>query len=245
MSSFISKTIGPNSPLGRRASGIFGKKGGDKGKKDEKDETTGGVANTGGDNNPYKGDKGDNSPPTVDPLTLNRSFDPSVIRTKDTKTSAGETYLPQAHQPTSPPANMFNLRVGPNYKKMGKKAPSGPELYKFDKCDLVQTSSSRLNVISGEGQFQHFVPELGAGRLEGTRIPAKMIVTANLPTDSPSMFNTPEEGPSFVIVFYFAASEALVAEAEKIKNGTCVDPSVLLLNKWCSVAETNRNEMGR
>ncbi|GMI06894.1 hypothetical protein TrVE_jg13041 [Triparma verrucosa] len=246
MSNFIAKTIGPNSPLGRRASGIFASKKGVEGELDEGGERGEGKDSGGADREGEEGGEGgDDVTVLTGPPKVNRSvIDPSVIRPANVKTPFGETYSTQAFPATSPPANIFNLRVGPNYKRTGKKAPSGPELYKLDKCDLVQTSTSRLNVINGS-EFQHFVPELSDKVLEGTKIPAQMIVTANLPTDSPSMFSTAENGPSFVVVFYFSASGMLVAEAEKVKNGSCVDPGVLLLNKWCSVAETDRKEMGR
>ena len=45
-------------------------------------------------------------------------------------------------------AEHWNLRVGPNYKKTGAKAPSAPQLYEFAGCENYVTADPCDNICS-------------------------------------------------------------------------------------------------
>ena len=132
---------------------------------------------------------------------------PGISQVTDERMTAGETYSSQEVPASEPQADMFRLRVGPNYRRTGNKEPSGPSLYDMAAVDVLKTKEGKL-----EKTFDWFKPVLGDHGVEGTNVPYSFVVTANIPQDEPSLFSTPGTGPSFVIVFHFVASPALVAQ---------------------------------
>lgn len=159
------------------------------------------------------------------------------VRDKTVITPAGETYSTQEHPASECDASMFRLRVGPDYRKTGKKEASGPALFKLEAVDLVRTETAGI-----ADPLSHFKPVLKETGVEGTNVPPSFIVHANMPMENPSMFGNPETAASFVIVFHFTATDALTASLKDLANAP---PAVKLLNDWCGKAGSDRNEMGR
>mmetsp|Transcript_4686 Transcript_4686/g.9415 ORF Transcript_4686/g.9415 Transcript_4686/m.9415 type:complete len:363 (+) Transcript_4686:14-1102(+) len=165
---------------------------------------------------------------------------PPTPPSDDMRISAGETYSSQSIPISQPPADMFRLRVGPNYRRNGKKEPSGAALYDLVAVDICRSTKGKM-----EETFDYFKPVLGETGVAGSNIPYSFVVTANLPVEEPSMFSTPGTGPSFVIVFHFTASPTLLEGVKGISSGKGATPAVKLLDAWCRDSAKDSACMGR
>ncbi len=150
---------------------------------------------------------------------------------------AGATFKTQSNPATEPDASLFNLRVGPDYRRTGKKAPSAPALYKFVAADLTLVDD---NVKSPTDLYS---PSWGPGVVGAPWVPSSFIVNANLPTVEPRMLRPPESGPSFNVVFHFTIGDAASEELKKPEAEW--SPSVRLMSEWFKRAPGDREFMGR
>ena len=131
---------------------------------------------------------------------------------------------------------MFNLRVGPNYKKTGKKEPSGPQLYELHSVDFFLSGKlvKDTSTIFSSGP---------APPPTGTCVPPVLTVSVGLPRAEPSMFSTPVDGECYTVVFRFT----ITAETRAALAGDPSDapPAVRLLARWFATAASDAAFRGR
>lgn len=123
----------------------------------------------------------------------------------------------------------FNVRCGPNYGKFKKKTSSALALYE---PFAVDTFCARKNI-------NHIAQYLTLPSVEGIdthhpAVPPIMIVQMQLPTDSPPLFGSVEDGPGWAVVFYFKITEDT---CNQLKDMSTATPAVKLFVKYCERAE--------
>ncbi len=144
-------------------------------------------------------------------------------------TDTSHTWMPIA-------ASDFNLRTGPNYKRNGIKAPSGPSLYELVGIDCVQTPQ-RIDDI---GSKVHFPDEWSSAVSNHPDVPPIFIVNAQLPsTFETSLFSEITDGDGWSLVHYFRIRPEV---AEQLKNIETASPAVKLLVGYCRNAPAEQND---
>jgi hypothetical protein len=130
----------------------------------------------------------------------------------------------------------FRVRIGPNYKKNGKKAPSSQSLYELIAVDLIQ-SDKRMTDFS---QYLRY-PSLDLDtHHEG--VPQLFIVNGSLPMETPSMMSPASDGKTLNVLFYFAIRPST---CEALANLATAPPAVKLLKEFCTKAPNTPNMFGR
>lgn len=137
-------------------------------------------------------------------------------------------------------ANLFNLRIGPNYKKNRQKAPSSPALYDLFTMDVVKADGVLKNVADGFRVPK--IPGITDAQTGNEYIPPMFVINCWLPAEATGMFNSSTDGPSFVVVLYFVISERTLTELKDFENAS---PGVKLLSEWCDRAEKDDSFRGR
>ena len=137
MSSYLGSTFGPNSPLRKAALGLFsyGEEEGGGGETPPPQFTDQEIQEAMGDDE--EADKlasgvGGPETPAGKRRRKTNELGEDDVRDKTFITPAGETYSTQEHPAAECPASMFRLRVGPDYRRTGKKDFSGPALFKLE-----------------------------------------------------------------------------------------------------------------
>ena len=138
------------------------------------------------------------------------------------KPTFGLTYASQLSPATEPPASLFNLRIGPNYSRTGKKAPSTPALYKLIGVDAIQATQS---VLDPAELYELYHPP----DTPDICVPHSFVVNCNLPTEAPALFggNPVETAACNNLVFHFAINDWVVAELQS----DTTSPAVALLKQ--------------
>jgi len=154
--------------------------------------------------------------------------------------SKKEDYEPTSHSYWSIDPKMFNLRVGPNYKRNKLKAPSADALYNLSAFDIIKTPSNVDNVT--KFFTPPHIPGVTDVKTAHPKVPPMLVVLVNIPSEEPSMFNSPTTGPSFVTILYLTISDKTRKELEDLENAS---PAVKLLAKWCDEAEHDETCRGR
>jgi len=137
-------------------------------------------------------------------------------------------------------ASLFNLRVGPNYKKTGAKSPSAAALYDIVGIDLYASANRIVNI----GSQVHIPEEWKNVATNHPKVPAVFIVVAQLPdvTDALSgitnFFVDKSEGPGTSVVMYFKIK---AETAEALKDPAACSPALKLFAEFCSSAPDNNN----
>lgn len=150
--------------------------------------------------------------------------------------------LPQPHAYAASDARLFNLRVGPGYKKTKKKAPSGPALY-----DLVSA-----DFLYADAPLARFADKFRLPTLPGltdvdtgvAHVPPLLVINSWLPGEEPSMFGGKGagEGETYSLPLVFALSRDTVAQLRDLDNAS---PGVRLLSEWCRRGEKEADFRGR
>mmetsp|Transcript_137 Transcript_137/g.174 ORF Transcript_137/g.174 Transcript_137/m.174 type:complete len:270 (-) Transcript_137:146-955(-) len=94
-------------------------------------------------------------------------------------------------------AGSFNLRIGPNYKKHGRKAPSGPSLYEVFACKMVTVKKKHRNITKLLPRPQ--VPEVANPCLP---LPPLLVVNMMVPNYGPKLMGDKDDGIGAQIVMY-------------------------------------------
>jgi len=119
------------------------------------------------------------------------------------------------------------------YAESGEKERSGPALYRFLRLDIVK--SRKLLQMVGK---RIALPTPAAQPPEGSPLPAVIIINAQLPLESPSLFGQKLDGPTCNAVFCFGMTEETAAMAalpeEEQSNAT------RLLTKYWREGGANR-----
>ena len=94
--------------------------------------------------------------------------------------------LPQTHTYAGADARLFHLRVGPNYRKTKKKAPSGPALYDLVLVNFLYADAPLVNVAD---KFQlPTIPGLTNVDTGHAHVPPVLGINSWLPGEEPSLF---------------------------------------------------------
>ena len=149
-----------------------------------------------------------------------------------------DTMQPHSYGQVDP--TMFNLRIGPNYKKNKQKAPSGPALYELYSMDFLY----------GDGPIKHtsdkfVIPNISSIIDSSTghpHIPPMIIVNTWLPGEEPSLFAKNTEGETYSIPMVFVITKNTLEQLKDIKNAS---PAVKLWSEWCRKAESDPEFRGR
>lgn len=131
----------------------------------------------------------------------------------------------------------FKLRVGPNYKKTGTKAPSGPSLYDLMAMDIYY-SQERIENIGSKVQL---LDEWTRMETNHPDVPPVFVVNGQVPEVSlgssvGSFFVDKSDGPGWNYVLYFRLSQDV---AEQLKDPESASPAVKLLLRYCQCAHVD------
>jgi len=103
----------------------------------------------------------------------------------------------------------FSLRVGPDYKKHGKKAPSASHVYAPLSIDVFKRGHQKQHVAS---VLQLPPPPDGAGTPNSTGLPRRIVVNAIIPTDGPPLLGGNADGSCYQVVVVFGATAEALAQ---------------------------------
>ena len=149
-----------------------------------------------------------------------------------------ESIQVQPHSYEQTDAPLFNLRVGPNYKRNKQKAPSGPALYDLYSMDFLYDSTPLKNVSD---KFKiPSIPGITDVSTGHAHIPQMLIINTWLPGEEPSVFAKNTETYSIPMVFVLSKDTL-----EQLKDIDTASPGVKLLSEWCRRAETEPDFRGR
>ena len=125
----------------------------------------------------------------------------------------------------------FNVRCGPNYSKFKKKTASAMALYE---PFAVDTFCARKNV----DHIAKFLTLPGVQDIDTHHpaVPPIMIVQMQLPTESPPLFGSVEDGPGWAVVFYFKIT---ADTCKQLQDLSVASPAVKLFVKYCEKAEVD------
>jgi len=104
----------------------------------------------------------------------------------------------------------FELRIGPDYKRNGKKAPSVMHVYQPVSIDVFKTKPSAVYHISQRLTLP--LPPGGKRTPNQSGLPRRFIVNAIIPSEAPSLLGGPPDGPCYQVVIAFTASAAALQE---------------------------------
>lgn len=103
----------------------------------------------------------------------------------------------------------FSLRVGPDYKKHGKKAASAAHVYAPLTIDVFKRKQIAFHVAS---KLALPPPPDGAGGANDSGLPRRLVVNCILPADAPPMFGAGTDGSCYQIVVVFGATAEALAQ---------------------------------
>lgn len=103
----------------------------------------------------------------------------------------------------------FSLRIGPDYKKHGKKAPSIAHMYHPLTIDVYKNKKVIFHVGS---RVTLPPPPDGHATPNETGLPRRLIVNAIIPTDGPPLMGGSVDGSCFQVVVVFGATAAALKQ---------------------------------
>jgi len=150
----------------------------------------------------------------------------------------------QPHSFSNSDASTFALRVGPNYKKAKRKAPSGPALYDLVSMDFIYADAALRNTAD---KFRiPTIPGITDASTGHVHIPPMLIVNTWLPGEEPTMFGGSKNGAAdsetYSIPLVFVLSKDTLEQLRDLDNAS---PGVKLLSEWCRRAENEADFRGR
>eukprot|EP01034_Spumella_vulgaris_P024243 gene24243-30562_t len=149
-----------------------------------------------------------------------------------------EPRLSTAHTWCRVDHRQFNVRVGPEYSRYKKKAPSGPPIYEPFAVDVFCT---KLRVDHAATRFQ--LPDTSHINTHNEFVPPIVIVQIQIPSEPPtSIFSSAEDGPGWAIVMYYRISEDA---CNQLKDLSTASPAVKLFAEWCEKAPVDAAWRGR
>lgn len=101
----------------------------------------------------------------------------------------------------------FNLRIGPDYKKNGKKAPSAAHVYSPLTIDCFKRSAQKQHVASAVELPQ----PPGVDTPNTTGLPRRIVVNAIIPADGPPLLGGSNDGSCYQVVVVFGATVETLA----------------------------------
>lgn len=151
-----------------------------------------------------------------------------------------ESIQVQSHSYVQTDASLFNLRIGPNYKRNKQKAPSAPALYDLYSMDFLYDSTPLKNVSD---KFKiPSIPGITDVSTGHAHIPPMLVINTWLPGEEPSVFAKNTDGDTYSIPMVFVLSKDTL---EQLKDIDTASPGVKLLSEWCRRAESEPDFRGR
>ena len=123
----------------------------------------------------------------------------------------------------------FDLRIGPNYAKEKKKAPSAAPLYELFAVDVFSTDRRIDNVTS-----RMELPDTSDLEIANEHVPAIFVVQLQIPSKPPPMISTVEDGPGWAIVLYFKMTKETCDQLGSLESASS---AVKLFAQWCEKSE--------
>eukprot|EP00984_Skeletonema_dohrnii_P011263 scaffold4476_cov120-Skeletonema_dohrnii-CCMP3373.AAC.12 len=155
-------------------------------------------------------------------------------------TAPTESIQVQPHSYVQTDASLFNLRIGPNYKRNKQKAPSAPALYDLYSMDFLYDSTALKNVSD---KFKiPSIPGITDVSTGHAHIPPMLVINTWLPGEEPSVFAKNTDGDTYSIPMVFVLSKDTLEQLKDIDNA---EPGVKLLSEWCRRAESEPDFKGR
>lgn len=126
-------------------------------------------------------------------------------------------------------SSLFRVRVGPNYRKTGAKAPSAKALFEIAGVDVFRCPAKFDNVAS-----MVELPDIShieaMGGTNNPHIPPIFVVNMQIPTDPPSLFGNPADGEGVHVVMYFRITPETCEMLQSLGNAP---PAVQLFSEYC------------
>jgi len=175
-------------------------------------------------------------PPTAvpSPRRIPSHLQPAGFSFSNRRVTTGQSSLDHAWEPGD--HQRFRLRVGPNYKKYGRKEPSGPVLLELLEVDLFKSSA----LVHNLGEFIA-LPEPRVPVPEGSAVPPIFVVHGSLPFEAPSMLGN-SNGPTLNAVFYFGLREETQQALASLETAP---KAVQLLETFCRSAHADPSVFNR
>ena len=160
------------------------------------------------------------------------------------KPVAGATYpysdTQEQHTWSKADHRNFQLRIGPNYDRNKKKAPSSAPLYEIFAVDIF-SSEARIDHITEKVQMPPSAIE-AINNNKHPHVPSIFVVQIQIPSEKPPMFSTVEDGSGWSIVMYFKITQETL---QKLNNPHRDNAAVNLLAQWCEHAHNDAAWRGR
>ena len=125
-------------------------------------------------------------------------------------------------------AELWNLRIGPNYKKTGKKAPSPPSLYEFVGLEVYETPNPCSNIAK--------YLRIPKPSFDTHGLPGIVVVNLQQPNcENPSMWNQSLDGPTLNMAYFWRIKKET---ADAAANLATASPAVKLFAQYVREAPT-------
>jgi len=157
----------------------------------------------------------------------------------DSKPLAGATMKQVFTEPKLSPEHtwckadfrQFNVRIGPDYNRYKKKAPSAAPIYEPFAVDVFCTKLRADHCCS---RFEFADPNSSSPLNVDTHnkfVPPVFVIQIQIPSDPPSgYFTSSDDGPGWAILMYYRITPDAV---EQLKDLSTASPAVKLFAEWC------------
>lgn len=167
------------------------------------------------------------------------------VALQNQKPKAGATLQQSPNAPMQSPDHtwcrcdyrLFNVRIGPEYNRYKKKAPSSAPL--FD-CIAVDIFCTKTRADHAAPRFT--LPDTSHINTYNQHVPPYFIIQIQIPSEAPPMFATVEDGPGWAILMYFMITEDT---CKQLSNLATASPAVRLFAQYCEKAPIDPLWRGR
>ena len=118
-----------------------------------------------------------------------------------------------------------------NLLRFGKKAPSSIPLFEPFAVDVFCTEK-RIDDVSARMAF----PDMPDLQINNPHVPPIFVVQVQMPSETPPLFTTKEDGPGWALVMYFKMTQDT---CNQINNISTASPAVKLFALWAEKAQTD------
>jgi hypothetical protein len=136
---------------------------------------------------------------------------------------------------------LFRVRIGPNYKRTGAKAPSAKALFEIAGVDVFRCSS-KIDNIASMVELPDISHIEAMGGTRNPHVPPIFVVNMQIPTDPPSIFGNPPDGEGVHVVMYFRITPETCAMLHDLGSAP---PAVQLFSEYCRLGPTSDTVRGR
>ncbi|EGD75875.1 hypothetical protein PTSG_07987 [Salpingoeca rosetta] len=133
----------------------------------------------------------------------------------------------------------FRVRIGPNYSKNGKKAPSLGQMYDAVGCDVFRTEA-RVTPVSPLYSFPPLAEH--AKSFSHPHVPATFVLNLQVPDCPASFFSGGGDGQTMHVVIFYQIRQDTVEAFKDLDNAA---PAYRLFARWCEECTKNDKFRGR